>query len=293
MKNLMLALFVLISATGCRIADSDDDACRTSRCSDDCVDDGFDDGHCNDDHCVCTTEGGDGDVDGDTDGDGDGDCVPDCAGLECDDDGCGGSCGSCSDEEFCSWGVCIDTCTPSCVGLECGDDGCGGSCGTCDSDDTCVAGGCYETGCAQHSDCDNTDICVASDCVPAYGHDYQITIAWAAGLPETSSSGDAWDWPGGLPDPFINFFVVGGDSWSTFTANDTLDPVWNVTVVVRVNASTKIRWEMWDEDVAASDPMVGYWSDEDAFAISTQIIRDGGWINEGLGTTMQFYIDPL
>jgi hypothetical protein len=43
--------------------------------------------------------------------------------------------------------LCHDVCKPSCTGLECGDDGCGGSCGACDdkdpcTDDTCDAGTC-------------------------------------------------------------------------------------------------------------------------------------------------------
>lgn len=33
-------------------------------------------------------------------------------------------------------------CTPSCVGMSCGDDGCGGSCGTCTGADQCTGGTC-------------------------------------------------------------------------------------------------------------------------------------------------------
>src|SRR4051812_32369018 len=34
------------------------------------------------------------------------------------------------------------TCTPNCAGLVCGNDGCGGSCGTCTGDLRCVNGAC-------------------------------------------------------------------------------------------------------------------------------------------------------
>ncbi len=71
-------------------------------------------------------------------------CTPACEGKECGDDGCGGSCGSCSEEEKCnSLGKCYkeDTCTPNCAGKECGDNGCGGSCGTCGSGKTCNPSG--------------------------------------------------------------------------------------------------------------------------------------------------------
>ena len=59
-------------------------------------------------------------------------CVPDCAGMECGDDGCGGVCGECpTAAPVCQDGICAIACTPLCDGKECGDDGCWGSCGTC------------------------------------------------------------------------------------------------------------------------------------------------------------------
>ena len=64
-------------------------------------------------------------------------CTSSCVGLECGDDGCGGTCGSCT-TGTCASGTC--SCTPNCTGRTCGDDGCGGSCGTCGSlcTDTCA-----------------------------------------------------------------------------------------------------------------------------------------------------------
>ncbi|MBI5529355.1 MAG: hypothetical protein HY897_23770 [Deltaproteobacteria bacterium] len=95
-------------------------------------------------------------------------CSIDCTGKDCGDDGCSGSCGSCtkppaatckdnrtlstynadgtcSGDQKCVYtpaevectygcfnGACAD-CTPSCGGKECGDDGCGVDCGACDS----------------------------------------------------------------------------------------------------------------------------------------------------------------
>ena len=70
------------------------------------------------------------------------DCTPSCRELECGDDGCGGSCGSCGSGEHCNDGACEQACTPSCGGQECGDDGCGGSCGNCGGGDTCYDGEC-------------------------------------------------------------------------------------------------------------------------------------------------------
>lgn len=59
-----------------------------------------------------------------------GDCIPECDGLTCGEDGCGGSCGECLDSFSCFEGNCV-SCLPDCVDKECGEDGCGGSCGDC------------------------------------------------------------------------------------------------------------------------------------------------------------------
>ena len=76
-------------------------------------------------------------------------CVPDCVGKACGGDGCGGSCGTCTSEQTCQEGLCVDAggCQPDCSGLECGDDGCGGTCGTCAPGWKCHNGTCKEQVC--------------------------------------------------------------------------------------------------------------------------------------------------
>lgn len=72
-------------------------------------------------------------------------CTPSCgAGVECGDDGCGGSCGRCWDpaKPMCIDGQCVDQCVPQCLGYECGPDGCGGVCGTCGPGENCVLSVC-------------------------------------------------------------------------------------------------------------------------------------------------------
>ncbi len=71
-----------------------------------------------------------------------GSCLADCTGKVCGDDGCGGSCGSCSKGDACTGGQCVvDTCAPACDGKSCGDDGCGGTC-ACADGAACEAGQC-------------------------------------------------------------------------------------------------------------------------------------------------------
>ncbi len=72
-------------------------------------------------------------------------CTPVCVGKECGDDGCGGSCGSCTSAQYpicnTALGACVATCVPDCMGRDCGDDGCGGQCGTCASGASCLSSG--------------------------------------------------------------------------------------------------------------------------------------------------------
>jgi len=70
------------------------------------------------------------------------DCQPNCVDKDCGDDGCGGSCGTCTAPKVCDDdGKCVD-CTPNCTDKVCGDDGCEGSCGTCPADKHCEDGAC-------------------------------------------------------------------------------------------------------------------------------------------------------
>lgn len=67
-------------------------------------------------------------------------CVPDCSGVECGDDGCGGSCGLCDHPEACYVeGYCVpqSVCLETCSHKECGGDDCGGVCGACPSGQEC------------------------------------------------------------------------------------------------------------------------------------------------------------
>ena len=68
-------------------------------------------------------------------------CLPDCAGRECGDDGCGGTCGKCSWGSKCNpLGIC-GICVPECHNRECGPDGCGHVCGECPEQGICIQGG--------------------------------------------------------------------------------------------------------------------------------------------------------
>ncbi len=69
---------------------------------------------------------------------GDEGCKPQCDGVECGEDGCGGSCGECGEGTVCLEATCT-ACdgASNCIGRQCGPNGCGGSCGACSGVEVC------------------------------------------------------------------------------------------------------------------------------------------------------------
>ena len=106
-------------------------------------------------------------------------CTPACDGRACGDDGCGGTCGTCTGGDVCTDGACVPPCTPACDGKSCGDDGCGGTCGTCTGSDVCSDGqctpctpacdgkSCGDDGCGGTCGaCTGSDVCTDGQCTP-------------------------------------------------------------------------------------------------------------------------------
>jgi hypothetical protein len=82
-------------------------------------------------------------------------CTPDCDALTCGDDGCGGTCGTCSGADTCYLGNC---CTPTCISGKCGGDTCGGEC-LCANGETCDDGYCVPACSDLGEGCLSTDDC--------------------------------------------------------------------------------------------------------------------------------------
>ena len=115
-------------------------------------------------------------------------CIPDCAGKECGDDGCGGSCGECDDgcgQAVCELGECLSLCLCNCEDKECGEDGCGGTCGECAKGYDCSDGVCTCTPSCGGKECGD-DGCggICGDCA-------QYTTC-QAGLCEPEPGGPFW-----------------------------------------------------------------------------------------------------
>ena len=99
-------------------------------------------------------------------------CTIDCFEKECGDDRCGGSCGTCPQGLYCSEDQTECVCQPECQGKDCGDDGCGGTCGECEDADFCNGMEvCQQSVCVKGEppECNDGDPCTEDSCDPGSG----------------------------------------------------------------------------------------------------------------------------
>ena len=115
-------------------------------------------------------------------------CQPKCSGKQCGDNGCNGTCGTCSDSKQCIQGKCIEkgvqcgklfcntnqkciegvcessSCKRDCANKNCGDDNCGGQCGSCNSNELCEDGNCKCIPDCKNNTCGLDPVCGIKDC---------------------------------------------------------------------------------------------------------------------------------
>lgn len=159
-------------------------------------------------------------------------CTASCAGKECGDDGCGGSCGGCLKDYYCAAGMCLpqSSCKPSCSGKECGDNGCGGTCGSCSGSLNCVAGKCSQIACVPYC---TGRVCGSDGCGGSCGN-----------CPESSTCDDSkgacipWRVRGSL---FIETRTVSYDSYHLPKIDGYADtPGWLIPLSLRDQAGAEI-----------------------------------------------------
>jgi hypothetical protein len=178
-----------------------------------------------------------------------------------------------------STNTCIPTCTPiTCQseGYDCGSwsDGCGGQivCGNCPNNFNCNgSGGCD---CLNHSACDATSICIYGDCLAAYGRRYEFTIR-SANISQYDQNGDSWDWPGGMPDPFVCAYRNDqAAEHCTSAVQDTFTATFNSSFQADIYAADKWTFVAFDEDVSDHDQIGGVFMEP----VSVATIKDGGFV---------------
>jgi hypothetical protein len=192
---------------------------------------------CNEDSCVgcCNPQG---------------DCV---TGMEVSACGSGGqSCAACGGGQECADGACLDR-------------SCAQTCGGCCSGTTCLGGdsvsACGDSGtvCA---DCGQGRLCDMGVCRVDPDSRWDLRLRWAT-LSSTNSSGDSWDFFGGLPDPWVRFSTSYlSTDWNadSTTQDDTTLPWWQEVLIQDVKAAALLSYfevEVWDSDAFGSEKMSG------------------------------------
>jgi hypothetical protein len=134
----------------------------------------------------------------------------------------------------------------------------GGSCLDCNGQ-ACVAGTCTAPPavCQTSSHCGGDLVCVAQSCVAPYARDYTVTVVSAS-----VGAKAFWDtiipW---TPDPFCVVKLAGVEKLKTAIKYDTLSPVWNESVTLRIEKDASLRIECWDDDLMAVETIgVVEWS---------------------------------
>lgn len=187
-------------------------------------------------------------------------CGPDtCAGCcennECKEgntkDSCGkagAACTKCGASFACSDASCVDT-------------SCKATCAGCCTGSTCL-GGTAASACGKSGnaciDCGKGRTCAATGCALDQNALFDVVLQSSL-VPATNKSASAWDFGGGLPDPYAKgYSSLGATSHSGTSAfiADTTFPQWNYTILASVPARellSSFSIEVWDDDYDFDD----------------------------------------
>ena len=136
---------------------------------------------------------------------------------------------------------------------------------------------------------------MAGRCVAAFGRVYKIIVASGSVL-ETDAAGNAWDIPGGLPDPFATVTLNSVSLGRTAAAANTLMPVWNTEFSATVPGGSTVVLSATDEDtvVDPDDPMFGcQLSPITAAQLRSAYLTCPSFASQpaGLGSSMTFWFE--
>ncbi|MFH2010251.1 MAG: C2 domain-containing protein [bacterium] len=234
---------------------------------------------------------------------GPGTCSGCCAGNTCmqgtSDSACGkggGACQLCSNLASCTNGTCAPiSCGPStcasgcCLGNTCmaGTDpsSCGkggGACYSCNTGQICKAGQCG--GFAVSTECPPTEVCAGGTplstglCKNPLMLFYKVSILSATVNTldySTVATGEPWDVPGGMPDPYAVITINGTPKATTSVVQDSYTAGWPSTIAEGLLGATNatLKIDLWDEDLLASDWIGGV---EYKTGVPLSVLRDEG-----------------
>ena len=102
--------------------------------------------------------------------------------------------------------------------------------------------------------CTGDNICMSGTCVPAFGRVYKLFIANGS-MPEKTSTNEAWDPFGGLPDPLVSVSLNTAHVFDTTYKSDTLSPIWIESATVSIPTGSKLTLDVWDSDTDVDGKM--------------------------------------
>lgn len=141
--------------------------------------------------------------------------------------------------------------------------------------------------CAKNSECPGNDVCDAGSCANSNGKKYVFGFI-SATVPEKDADGSAWDFPGGLPDPYACLFLDDVKVGCTGESADTLSPFWGQEVETTVYLSQKVSIMLYDNE-ASPDYMTGV-----EYGDTAALLKAGGKIGSlpAAGYTLSFTVTP-
>jgi hypothetical protein len=180
-------------------------------------------------------------------------------------------------------GACApQVCQPEQCGLQ--DDTCGG---------TIDCGECPCQGYPFEDSCGGSEICVETECSAAFDREYELSIPELTVTPQ-NPNGNAWDFLGSDPDPFVVVSLNGDEVLNTSTAQNVLTATYDERVVVTVPDGARLRILARDSDTGADDDIIACEFDPlNADALGLRILScEGTADNNTLGTTLKIQLLP-
>jgi Ca2+-dependent lipid-binding protein len=91
-------------------------------------------------------------------------------------------------------------------------------------------------------------------------------------MPEKTSTNEAWDPFGGMPDPYVNIFLNTAFVVATAYKDNTLAPAWNQFATVTIASGSKLQLDVKDDDYDV-DPLMFSCSN---ISITADLLRKHG-----------------
>jgi len=183
------------------------------------------------------------------------------------------TCAGCCENNECKDGTTKDSCGKggsactkcgasfACEGASCIDTSCKATCTGCCTGSTCL-GGTAANACGRAGnacvDCGKGRTCSTTGCALDQNALFDVVLQGAV-LPTTNKSMAAWDFGGGLPDPYVKAYSSLGatsHSGTTVFIADTTSPQYNFAVLASVPARellSSFSIEVWDDDYDFDD----------------------------------------